>query len=263
MTTVMRQKFGLSSHLIKDLVHRGRIYVNNQRIHGYRNCTLKEGSIVTLPLDLLQERRAREENEKVDKANVEIFDDEARILYEDEELLFVHKPAGMAVHAGKGVNNEEEERSLQWWLRHVYRDQSLSEHVDKQWDYVDELTLKADKDSNMTEGREIDGGLSPFSIECNSNVEQAVLSSSLLKDSEHTSVYKDTALQHTTQKNFSDAMRAQRPSLHLLHRLDMDASGVLMLAKGRDVARMWQTRLRDSLIDEQHIEKLVIFVSLQ
>lgn len=86
------------SHLYQ-IVRSGEVRVNSGRIAvSYRLCA---GDVVRIPPLRMAERKSDRENEIIDGAAIKA---ELPILFEDEALLAVDKPAGIAVHGGSGVS---------------------------------------------------------------------------------------------------------------------------------------------------------------
>jgi RluA family pseudouridine synthase len=81
---------GLSVRAAKDLVDRGRVFVNNQRITK-ASTSVQEGQwIEAYPHDTNRRVRLREED----------------ILWEGKALIAVNKPSGLLVHGTQGVTEE-------------------------------------------------------------------------------------------------------------------------------------------------------------
>ena len=83
------------SHLYR-ILRSGEVRVNSRRVAaGYRLCA---GDVLRLPPLRLAERPQAEVDEAA-KQRVDL-----PILYEDEAMLVIDKPDGIAVHGGSGVN---------------------------------------------------------------------------------------------------------------------------------------------------------------
>lgn len=89
LLSVLRQELGMSSSLVKRLKYQDAYRVNGISVHT--DCPVKPGDIVTVRLD-----------EPTPEYPAE--DGEIHILYEDESLIAVDKPAGMLVHPSSACN---------------------------------------------------------------------------------------------------------------------------------------------------------------
>ncbi|MCW8900203.1 MAG: 23S rRNA pseudouridine(955/2504/2580) synthase RluC [Gammaproteobacteria bacterium] len=88
---------GVPKSLVYRIVRKGEVRVNKGRIKPeYR---LKEGDIVRIPPVRLAEKK--EPGKASDKV-LELI--ESRILYEDNRILVLNKPSGLAVHGGSGLS---------------------------------------------------------------------------------------------------------------------------------------------------------------
>ncbi|MEK6747663.1 MAG: 23S rRNA pseudouridine(955/2504/2580) synthase RluC [Pseudomonadota bacterium] len=84
------------SHIYR-ILRKGEVRVNKGRVQAaYR---LQEGDVVRIPPLRLAEPTATPSVH-----NKQLQDLEQRILYEDEQVIVVDKPAGMAVHGGSGIS---------------------------------------------------------------------------------------------------------------------------------------------------------------
>lgn len=95
------------SHIYR-LLRKGEVRVNKKRISPFYR--LIEGDDVRLPPVYLEEKAKQA---PPSKQTAELL--AGRILYEDEHLLIINKPAGMSVHAGSTVRVGVVEA-----LRHMY-----------------------------------------------------------------------------------------------------------------------------------------------
>ncbi|WP_194755586.1 23S rRNA pseudouridine(955/2504/2580) synthase RluC [Aliidiomarina indica] len=94
---LLSQLKGVPKSMIYRIVRKGEVRVNKKRIKPeYRLC---EGDDVRIPPVRVAEKQALP-NPKLDK----IAGLEHAIIYEDDAMLVVNKPAGMAVHGGSGLN---------------------------------------------------------------------------------------------------------------------------------------------------------------
>ncbi|ART79363.1 23S rRNA pseudouridine(955/2504/2580) synthase RluC [Oceanisphaera avium] len=89
---------GVPKTLIYRIVRKGEVRVNKKRIKP--EYKLQAGDVVRIPPVRVAERAAPVPANKLD----EVQPLEAAILYEDEALLIINKPAGMAVHGGSGLS---------------------------------------------------------------------------------------------------------------------------------------------------------------
>ncbi|MCP5076885.1 MAG: 23S rRNA pseudouridine(955/2504/2580) synthase RluC [Psychromonas sp.] len=88
---------GVPKSMIYRIVRKGEVRVNKKRIKP--DYKLKEGDIVRIP----PVRVAAENALPSPKLNA-IAQLEARIVYEDDALLILNKPSGLAVHGGSGLD---------------------------------------------------------------------------------------------------------------------------------------------------------------
>lgn len=93
---LIRRLKGVPKSRIYRILRKGEVRVNKGRIEAaYR---LREGDKVRIPpLRLAQERHVSPGQRALDRLR-------AAVLYEDDRLLILDKPSGMAVHGGSGVN---------------------------------------------------------------------------------------------------------------------------------------------------------------
>ena len=88
---------GVPRSKIYNIVRKGEVRVNKGRIKPeYR---LQQGDLVRIPPVRLPEKKAAEK-----PANRVLAQLEARIIYEDNKVLVLNKPSGIAVHGGSGLN---------------------------------------------------------------------------------------------------------------------------------------------------------------
>ncbi|MEI6897240.1 MAG: 23S rRNA pseudouridine(955/2504/2580) synthase RluC [Psychromonas sp.] len=88
---------GVPKSMIYRIVRKGEVRVNKKRIKP--DYKLQEGDIVRIP----PVRVAAENPLPSPKLNA-IAQLEARIIYEDDALLILNKPSGLAVHGGSGLD---------------------------------------------------------------------------------------------------------------------------------------------------------------
>lgn len=79
----------LSRNRIQALIADGRVTVNGAPIRETKY-KLRENMVVTIKLDQMQSTKPQAENISLD------------ILYEDDDILVINKPAGLVVHPGSG-----------------------------------------------------------------------------------------------------------------------------------------------------------------
>ena len=99
---------GMPKSRIYRILRKGEVRVNKKRISPFYR--LKTGDSVRLPPVFLEEKAKLA---KPSKNTEELLS--GRILYEDEYLLIINKPAGMSVHVGSTVRVGVVEA-----LRHMY-----------------------------------------------------------------------------------------------------------------------------------------------
>lgn len=88
---------GAPRSLIYRIIRKGEVRVNKGRIKpDYRLC---EGDVVRIP-----PVRVREEGDPVPVPQKMAQNIESAILYEDDVLMAINKPRGMAVHGGSGIS---------------------------------------------------------------------------------------------------------------------------------------------------------------
>lgn len=94
---LLRQLKGVPKSRIYRLLRKGEVRVNKGRIKAeYRLC---DGDLVRLPPIRVAEDKPQQ---LVSKSLTELLD--RSVLYEDDRLLVINKPSGLAVHGGSGIN---------------------------------------------------------------------------------------------------------------------------------------------------------------
>jgi len=93
---LLRQFKGVPKSHIYRILRKGEVRVNKKRIKP--TYKLAEGDEVRLPPVRTGEQKTRRPPDEVIKRL------ESRIVYDDDRLIVVNKPAGLAVHAGSGVD---------------------------------------------------------------------------------------------------------------------------------------------------------------
>ncbi len=94
---LLRELKGVPRTLIYRLLRKGQVRVNKGRVKPNRK--LSPGDVVRIPPVRLP---TREEAGKPGKLLLELLD--KSIIYEDELLLIINKPSGLAVHGGSGIS---------------------------------------------------------------------------------------------------------------------------------------------------------------
>ena len=92
---LLRVLKGVPRTRIYRLLRRGEVRVNSGRVKPTHR--LQEGDEIRIP------PVRRVESESVSPSDRVLADLETRILHEDERLLVIDKPAGLAVHGGSGI----------------------------------------------------------------------------------------------------------------------------------------------------------------
>ncbi len=95
----------VSRSQIKRLIDAGRIHVNGREVTAHY--TVKAGDRIVIAWDNAPREDHLAENIPLD------------ILYEDEQLLFVNKPAGMVVHPAQGSRRHTLVNALLYHTRHL------------------------------------------------------------------------------------------------------------------------------------------------
>lgn len=103
---LLRHLKGVPKTLIYRILRKGEVRVNKGRIKpDYR---VQTGDEIRIP----PIRRSETEKRAPSNRNLSALHD--RILYEDERILIINKPAGMAVHGGSGVSHGVIETMRHW-----------------------------------------------------------------------------------------------------------------------------------------------------
>ena len=89
---------GVPKSMIYRIVRKGEVRVNKKRIKP--EYKLQAGDIVRIPPVRVAEREDPVPSDKLS----EVQPLEAAILYEDDALIVINKPSGMAVHGGSGLS---------------------------------------------------------------------------------------------------------------------------------------------------------------
>lgn len=82
---VLKNQFKISNRLILKLKNKNKIFVNNK--NEWLDYSINENDIITVNLDFIE-----------DNSNIVPTKMELNIIYEDEALLIIDKPAGIAIH---------------------------------------------------------------------------------------------------------------------------------------------------------------------
>ncbi|GAA6133529.1 23S rRNA pseudouridine(955/2504/2580) synthase RluC [Oceaniserpentilla sp. 4NH20-0058] len=88
---------GVPKSMVYRIIRKGEVRVNKGRIKP--DYKLKEGDVVRIP-----PVRVKEESKIENVPDKLAHDIEAAILFEDDSLIAVNKPRGMAVHGGSGIS---------------------------------------------------------------------------------------------------------------------------------------------------------------
>lgn len=123
-------KYGVAFSLVRKLARKGQIRLNSSRVKG--NETLKVGDIVKIPGLFLHAEQEMAENNQAKKSIFtakQIKEAKTWILYEDDDVLVINKPAGITVQAGTG-----QEKSIDRLFAEVYPDNppKLVHRLDKE-----------------------------------------------------------------------------------------------------------------------------------
>ncbi|MDD2879846.1 MAG: RluA family pseudouridine synthase [Rhodoferax sp.] len=99
---LMRHLKGVPKSHIYRLIRSGEVRVNKGRVGA--DTRLNEGDLVRLPPVRISERVAEKAQAMADGAVRGVPARDFAVLLEDEHLLVINKPAGVAVHGGSGVS---------------------------------------------------------------------------------------------------------------------------------------------------------------
>jgi len=105
---LLREFKQLPRNLLYRLIRTGQVRVNSKRCKVKQR--LVEGDAIRVPPKLRQQLEQNADGSRVkSKGNPQLSTDlqnelSQRILFEDERLLILDKPAGMAVHGGSGIS---------------------------------------------------------------------------------------------------------------------------------------------------------------
>jgi 23S rRNA pseudouridine955/2504/2580 synthase len=94
---LMSRMKGVPKSMVYRVIRKGEVRVNKGR--SKPEYKLKEGDLVRIP-----PVRVKEENKIENVPDKLAHDIESAILFEDESLIAVNKPRGMAVHGGSGIS---------------------------------------------------------------------------------------------------------------------------------------------------------------
>lgn len=93
---LMRQYRNVPKTLIYRIIRKGEVRVNKKRVK--QNNRLVEGDLVRIPPIRVPEKA------EVVLPSAQLERLEAAILFEDNDLIVLNKPSGIAVHGGSGIN---------------------------------------------------------------------------------------------------------------------------------------------------------------
>ena len=99
---LMRHLKGVPKTHIYRVIRSGEVRVNKGRVGA--DTRLKSGDVVRVPPVRISERVAEKAQAMADGATRGVPARDFAILMEDEHLLVINKPAGVAVHGGSGVS---------------------------------------------------------------------------------------------------------------------------------------------------------------
>jgi 23S rRNA pseudouridine955/2504/2580 synthase len=99
---LMRQFKGVPKTHVYRMIRSGEVRVNKGRVSA--DTRLKEGDLVRLPPVRMSERVAEKAQAMVAGASGFIPARDFTVVFEDEHLLVINKPSGVAVHGGSGVS---------------------------------------------------------------------------------------------------------------------------------------------------------------
>jgi 23S rRNA pseudouridine955/2504/2580 synthase len=99
---LMRHLKGVPKSHIYRLIRSGEVRVNKGRVGA--DTRLNEGDVVRLPPVRISERVAEKAQAMAEGAVRDVPARNFAVLLEDEHLLVINKPAGVAVHGGSGVS---------------------------------------------------------------------------------------------------------------------------------------------------------------
>lgn len=99
---LMRHLKGVPKSHIYRLIRSGEVRVNKGRVGA--DTRLNEGDVVRLPPVRISERVAEKAQAMADGAVRGVPARDFAVLLEDEHVLVINKPAGVAVHGGSGVS---------------------------------------------------------------------------------------------------------------------------------------------------------------
>ena len=99
---LMRHLKGVPKSHIYRLIRSGEVRVNKGRVGA--DTRLNEGDVVRLPPVRISERAAEKAQAMAEGAVRDVPARNFAVLLEDEHLLVINKPAGVAVHGGSGVS---------------------------------------------------------------------------------------------------------------------------------------------------------------
>jgi 23S rRNA pseudouridine955/2504/2580 synthase len=99
---LMRQFKGVPKTHVYRMIRSGEVRVNKGRVAA--DTRLKVGDLVRLPPVRMSERVAEKAQAMATAASGFVPARDFAVLFEDEHLLVINKPAGVAVHGGSGVS---------------------------------------------------------------------------------------------------------------------------------------------------------------
>ena len=102
LSSFLKEEMAMSTGLMNRLKWQNKLFVNGMSVHT--DYAVQPGDVITVPLD-------------EEKPDYPAQDGPLEILYEDEHILLVDKPAGMLVHPSRAQN----ENTLANYIQGYYR----------------------------------------------------------------------------------------------------------------------------------------------
>jgi 23S rRNA pseudouridine955/2504/2580 synthase len=99
---LMRQFKGVPKTHVYRMIRSGEVRVNKGRVSA--DTRLKEGDLVRLPPVRISERAVEKAQAMADGSPGFVPARDFTVLFEDDHLLVINKPSGVAVHGGSGVS---------------------------------------------------------------------------------------------------------------------------------------------------------------
>lgn len=93
---------GVPKSKIYQIIRKGEVRLDKKRVKP--SSRVHEGQTLRIPPIRMDEKGESEGHLKLDKHQAQIASISSAILYEDDYLLVINKPAGLAVHGGSGIS---------------------------------------------------------------------------------------------------------------------------------------------------------------